>query len=366
MKKAIFYVILSGMILSSAAESEFLEAKQAIFNSEYSASYDLNSDGNTNIFDLINFRRNQLETDETNKIYVSTSQELRNALKNADAGDEIILNSGVYEATDWGVQSSLFHSNADGSEENPIIIRSADPENKAILKGTDTSINIALYITGDYWIVKDIAACNTQKGIVFDNSNYSVIDSCEIYNIGSEGVHFRDNSSYCTIKNSVIHDTGVSFPEYGEGVYVGSSMSTSGYGYSCDYNTISGCEFYNVAAEHIDVKEFTTGTLIEYCTMDGTGIAGKNYADSFIDLQGNKTVVRYNKMYRNNNEIIVDAVQYHVLTDGWGFENEVYDNEMYLDDSEAYIMGGWHGSATVYGNVRVPDGNTYYGHITEK
>jgi hypothetical protein len=40
------------------------------------------------------------------------------------------------------------------------------------------------------------------------NSINNLITNVEVYNIGDEGVHFRDGSSYNTLDNSNIHDTG--------------------------------------------------------------------------------------------------------------------------------------------------------------
>jgi parallel beta-helix repeat protein len=330
----------------------------------YTDVKDIKSDilnGNSgDIYDCISVKH-EILYQNTNRVYVSNVDELKSALINAQPNDEIILKSGIYETDISGAKSSLFMSSADGTEDMPIVIRSENPDNPAILKGTDTAENIVLYITGDYWIIQDIEVSNAQKGIVLDNSNYSVIDNCEVHTIGSEGIHLRDDSSYCTVQNCFIHDTGTVSKSYGEGVYIGSSQWTSGYGYKCDYNTVRGCQFKNISAEHIDIKEFTTGTLVENCTMYGTGISGENYADSFVDIQGNSAVIRNNICYRENNSIIADAFQLHVLADGWGYDNEVYNNTVYLDDESAYVLGGWDGTVTAYDNTRIPDGNMYYG-----
>jgi hypothetical protein len=73
-------------------------------------------------------------------------------------------------------------------------------------------------------------------------------------------------------------------PGYGEGVYIGSAVSVTGFDYRCDRNKVLNCTFRGIAAEHIDVKEFTTGTEIGGCTFFGDGMTGENYAGSFIDI----------------------------------------------------------------------------------
>ena len=322
---------------------------------------DVNADGSTDILDLLQIKHdmfkdlNSMDT-STNKVYVSNVQELKDALKVASAGDEIILKEGKYQDdTGW----TPFSSGGEGSKDNPIIVRSENPESMSEIMGTDTANNIALHITGDYWIIKDLKISTAQKGIVLDNSNNSVISNCEVYNIGSEGVHFRDNSSYCTIKDSYIHDTGMVSKGYGEGVYIGSYYEEIKYNHSCDYNTVQRCTFKNISAEHVDVKEQTTGTLIEDCIMYGDGMSGENYADSFVDISGNGCIVRNNTCYQDGNSIIVDAFQVHIILSEWGFDNQVYGNTCYFDDQTAYILRGWDCGCSAKDNVRYPSGNTY-------
>lgn len=325
--------------------------------------------GSADIYDCISIKHDLLFSQKettTNKITVSTVDELKSALKNAQPNDEIILKSGIYETDQSGTKASLFMSSADGTAENPIIIRSENPDDMAHLKGMNEAEKIALYITGDNWIIKDLEVSTAQKGIVLDNSNNSLIENCNVHNTGSEGIHLRDDSSYCIVNKCSVHDTGTVSPSYGEAVYIGSAYTTNGYGYKCDYNTIKNCTFTNISAEHVDIKEYTTGTIIENCIMDGTGMTGANYADSFIDIKGNNCIIRNNTCYRNNNPTVVDAFQIHVQVDGWGIDNEVYDNILYLDDETPYVLTGWDGSVTAYNNTRIPAGNMYYGDaITE-
>ena len=60
-------------------------------------------------------------------------------LKNAKAGDEIILAEGEYVYSGDTPKGYMFTSSADGTEANPIIIRSENPEKPAILSGSSTS-----------------------------------------------------------------------------------------------------------------------------------------------------------------------------------------------------------------------------------
>lgn len=346
--------------VSAYQHEDVLYTKTKIFGMN-TLECDVNDDGSTNVLDLLQIKHDMLIDSTnmgnlTNEVYVSNAEELKNALSNASAGDEIILKEGVYQDdTGW----TPFSSSGEGTKDNPIILRSENSESMAEIMGTDPANNITLYITGDYWIVEDLKVSTAQKGIVLDNSNHSIISNCEVYNIGSEGVHLRDNSSYCTIKDSYIHDTGVVSKSYGEGVYVGSYYGETKYEHQCDYNTIQNCTFKNVPAEHIDIKELTTSTIVEDCIMYGAGISGENSADSFIDIKGNGCIVRNNVCYQEENSIIIDAFQVHVLVDGWGFDNQVYDNVCYFDNETSYILRGWNCGCTAKNNARYPIGNTY-------
>ncbi len=367
MKKSIVLPITATLLISvpmlvqAYSLEDITTTKEAILSLGESIC-DVNGDGNTDILDYLTIKQDTLaqvidtSKNDTNQVYVSNVEELKIALANASAGDEIILKEGTYQDdTGW----TPFTSSGEGTQENPIIIRSENPESMSEIMGTNPENDIALYITGDYWIIQDLKVSTAQKGIVLDNSNHSIISNCEVYNTGSEGVHFRDGSSYCTIKDSYIHDTGVVTAGYGEGVYVGSYYGESKYAHNCDYNTIQNCTFENISAEHVDVKELTTGTIIEGCTMYGSGMSGENYADSFVDIQGNGCIVRNNTCYQQSNEVIVDAFQVHILVDGWGFDNQVYDNVCYFDNETSYILRGWDCGCIAKNNVRYPSGNTY-------
>ena len=282
--------------------------------------YDINGDGVWDAFDLCLMKRNYLQAQKQNEIYVSTTEEFKSALLSSNAGDTIVLAPGIYESSEYGTKAAIFHSDSSGTKNSPITIKSADPNDPAILKGTDTQKGIVLYITGDYWNIGNIICCGAQKGIVLDHSNYSVIHGVEVYQTGQEGIHLRDGSSYCQISDAKVHDTGLA-GSYGEAIYIGSAYSTSGYDHQCDHNLVKGCILGpNVTDESIDIKEYTTGNIIEDCIMNGEGMTA---TDSFVDIKGNETIVRNNICYSQDNNLITDAFQLHCQVDGWGNNNMV-------------------------------------------
>ncbi|WP_210429331.1 right-handed parallel beta-helix repeat-containing protein [Paenibacillus dendritiformis] len=290
-------------------------------------------------------------------IACGTASCLQNALKKVAPGQRIVLAPGTYTGS--------FSSDVNGTASQPIRIESKDPANPAVLSGYNAGSGYSLRIRGDYWIISNLKFTNAQKGIILDHSNHTLITGVEVYETGMEAVHFRDGSSYSTIQNSRIHDTGKTGPGYGEGVYVGSAEGAS-YNPNTHYNTIRNVIFGpNVAAEHIDIKERTLGTVVENCTFYGEGISGANYADSFIDVKGNGAVIRNNIGYQNGNSHIADAFQVHQVVPGWGMNNEFSHNTLYLTAPSVYVIGAYgNATATAIQNTRSPEGNMYKGNVT--
>jgi hypothetical protein len=293
-------------------------------------------------------------------------EQIQAAMKAALPGDTIIIAPGIYSgkkgASTSGSDKGHFYAGNSGTASAHIIMKSQDPANPAVLKGVAYNYGYVLYVTGDYWEFKDLKVEFGQKGIMVDNGNNNLIYNCEVGDIGDEAVHFRDGSNNNTIELSKVYDTGKNQPQYGEGIYVGSYYGAWGqYQKECDNNRIAHCMIGpGVTAEHIDIKEGTIGAIVEYCTFNGTGISGQNYADSFIDAKGNNAVIRYNTGYRNNNTYIVDAFQVHNVYDGWGLNNDFNHNTVYLDTAVPYVVNNAGGVATASDNERIPDGNMYY------
>lgn len=297
------------------------------------------------------------EDNGMNQVLVTTTDELISALENAQAGDEIILREGVYTNDEWLGEWAVFFSKGEGTKDKPIILRSEDPENPATISGASQESKNALYIFGDYWIIKDLIVTNSGKGIMLDNSCYTVISGCEVSFTGGEAVHIRDDSCYCIVEDCYIHDAGTVTPQYGEGIYIGSAKGTEGYGFDCHYNTVRNCRLGpNISADHIDIKEYTIGNIVENCTFDGTGIQNQNGGNSFIEVKGNNTIVRNNVGHRNGCENMLYGFDMANQVEGWGQNNLFYQNTLYLDTTDVYEVKGWNCSAQVFRNTVYPEG----------
>lgn len=299
----------------------------------------------------------------------STTQEILNALSLAQAGDEIIIDAGTYVSSS-STGAAYYYSSADGTAANPITIRSNSSTNKAHLKGSSISSGTVLRIEGDYWIVKDLEISTGLKALVFDNSNHSTAINCDLHNVGNEALHVRDGSDYVTIDGCNIYNTGNVNPGYGEGIYIGTDKgSWDKYDPYCDYTTVKNCTIGpNVRAETLDIKEGTQETVVEYNTLNATGISGANYSDSFIDLKGVRTYVRYNTFNRNGESTVdkgIAAVNRSVELSC--YEHAIHDNVFNMDIASNNILEAYAGTSEVYGwnNTRNPSGDDYNSRVIE-
>ena len=80
------------------------------------------------------------------QILVTNTTELLDALANAQAGDEIILKEGIYQNDKWTGKWAAFWSEADGTPEQHIILRSEDPAHPAVICGVTQENKYALNI----------------------------------------------------------------------------------------------------------------------------------------------------------------------------------------------------------------------------
>jgi hypothetical protein len=285
-------------------------------------------------------------------INVSNAAELIAALKAAQPGDTIQLADG-----DYGDQ---FVATTPGTAAKPItLVGSAkavlhDP--KFNLGGTDCpsgQTGYGLWLQGaNYWNLKGFTVTKSKKGIVLDGASHVTIDGVSVHDIGYEGVHFRKSSADGVIKNSTVTNTGTEEPGYGEGVYIGSSNSNwSCYGANKGKNPDASNNVQvlnnkigpNVAAEGLDVKEGTTGGVVDGNTFDGTGEKNQNSADSAIDAKGDG--------YKFTNNIVrnafLDAIQTHNLWKKTGCGNTFSNNTLTVTNKNGYGINSTNQSSCV-------------------
>lgn len=269
---------------------------------------------------------------------------LHSALRNAEAGDEIVLQPGFYRGTKTESPENkrhYFYSHRNGTARQPIIVRSYATDDKQSLQGDSTNESgYVFYLTGNHWIIKDLKFHTGQKGIMLDSASHNTLDNIEVFNTRDEAVHFRQTSHHNVLSNCYIHDTGKRADRrgYAEAVYIGSHEGDE-LGDRSNFNRIGGCQLGpNVTAELIDIKEGTENTIVEFNTLLGDHVSGQNYADSFIDIKGNDVVVRNNRLDANGNSIVDHGI--HILKNKQHQNSNIYDNQVTLNNGSAFIKIG--------------------------
>ena len=250
----------------------------------------------------------------TRIVSVSSATQLSTALQDARPGDLIELADGRY--------AGRFSSAAAGLRGQRITL--CGTRNAILDAGSLSASGYALTIRGSYWVLDGFTVTNAQQGVRLEGSSWSTVRRLAIYNIGQEALNLRDFASHDTLEANLIHDTGRVTAEYGEGIYVGSyngvwASLTGGQPDRSDSTVVRNNVIGpNVTAEAIDVKEGTTGGLIEGNTFDGRGmVMSQPWVDSWVELKGNGYTVRNNR----GTASLRDGFQTFQQIPGWGNDN---------------------------------------------
>jgi hypothetical protein len=263
---------------------------------------------------------------------VATAAQLSAALTAATPGQTIRLAPGTYHGAFVGRTRAIASApitvtgpptailtNPDSSGTNPGCSVPAD--------GFDPGYGFWLYGAA-HWRLTGFTVAGAKKGIMIDGSPFVTIDGMEVRDIGDEGVHFRRSSSDGVLRNSRIVNTGLAQPAYGEGVYLGSANSNwSCYGNSGGVDASDRVSVLDnrigpgVAAEHVDIKEGTTGGVLRGNTFDGRGIAGQNSADSWVDAKGSNYLIEGNTGSFGTPGTFANGYETHNPTAGSGCGN---------------------------------------------
>ncbi|WP_198652984.1 right-handed parallel beta-helix repeat-containing protein [Actinocorallia populi] len=266
-------------------------------------------------------------------VKVKNAAQLTKALKKAKPGTTIRLAKGVYRGS--------FSLTRSGTKKRPIKIIASKG---AVLSGPSILKGVTLRLNGVRWVlVQGLTVQGGQKGVMLDRSRNVLLDRLTVRRSGMEGVRFRAHSSGNVLRGSWIHDTGLYKPEFGEGVAIGSPQGDMKNDRSHRNRVLHNRIGPNVRAEGIDAKEHTRGGTVNGNTFDGTGMSGKDSADSWIDVKGNDYVVF------NNDGIhaLADGFQVHSVVKGWGCGNVFKANLINLTGAPGV-------NGTAYG-VNAPD-----------
>lgn len=263
-------------------------------------------------------------------IIVKNVSELAVALDRAAAGDVIRVKNGLYPGK--------FKILRSGTVSQPIHIIG---EGEAILDAGSMSSGYGLEINGSHLVISGLHVRNAKKGIILDGVQNSLMENMKVYNTGEEGIHYRTHSSNNILRNSEIFDIGLKNASYGEGVYIGSAQSNWCTYTDCEIdksnnNLILNNKIYRTTAEAMDIKEGTTGNIVQGNTMDGSKIQGVNSADSHMDIKGNDVQILGNTfMMMAANTKVVAGLQTHARVAGWG-NNTIFKNNTITVEASRY------------------------------
>ncbi|GAA3243369.1 right-handed parallel beta-helix repeat-containing protein [Actinocorallia longicatena] len=274
-------------------------------------------------------------------VTVSSAEELEEALGGVKPGDVISLEDGTYEGE--------FIARTPGTKEAPIFLCGGTG---AVIDGGGVKKGYALHLDGaSFWRVVGFTVQNSQKGVMGDGIQNSIIQGLSVHDIGDEAIHLRNYSSDNLVIGNTVSRTGQRREKFGEGIYIGNAESnwkaefsrTNGKPDNSDRNVIKNNVISETTAESIDIKEGTTGGKIIGNRFDGSKLGGDKHNDSWLDIKGNKWIIEGNTGVNS----FGDGFQTHQILDGWGTGNIFRNNTLDLKGGSGW---GFH-FAPINGNT---------------
>ncbi|GAA4238296.1 hypothetical protein GCM10022254_53640 [Actinomadura meridiana] len=277
---------------------------------------------------------------------VGDTEALKSALAQAKPGDVIRMNAGTYTGT--------FTAKTSGTKDQPIYLCG---DASAVIDGGGVKKGYGFHLDGaNYWRLIGFTVKNSQKGVIGDTTNGSIIQGLTVHDIGDEAIHLRKFSTGNTVQYNKIYNTGLRREKFGEGVYLGSAESnwgnvTGGKPDKSDNNVVRG-NVIRATAEAIDIKEGTTGGKILNNVFDGSRTGGDKHNDSWVDVKGNNYLLEGNK----GTKTPVDGFQTHEILDGWGKGNIFRNNTITLAGGSGVGINDVKGGNTISCDNKVTDG----------
>ena len=217
---------------------------------------------------------------------VSTISQLTSALSQARPGDCILLAAGTYTL---GAGLTIANS---GTASSPIVVEGA---------GSNSVINVnqhSLFIDASYLHLRKVRLTNfSTVGLWLRGATGDVLDSIEVDHTQQEAIAVKNGSNHNVLKNSLIHDTGLSNGQYAEGIYIGNSGESAPLDFGVTDNQIVDNHFGpNVRAEAIDLKEGADRTVISGNYIDGTGAFYYSGTGTLVAVKSSGVLIDSNYM----------------------------------------------------------------------
>ena len=248
-------------------------------------------------------------------IRVHDAASLTTALDGAAPGQTIELANGIYAGN--------FSATAVATADKPIVLRGS---NRAVIDAGTAGYGVHLENSA-YWRIEGLTIKGGEKGVVLDRTVHSVLSGLTISGTATEAVHLRTQSSDNTVTGLDISNTGLRKAFFGEGIYVGSATENWCQYSSCgpdrsDNNRLLNNTFgAGITAQNIDIKEGTTGGLIEGNHFSGVG---SRVSNAWLQVKGNDW-----RVIANTGAVSQDAgFQVLTLVPGWGQHNSFERNDL--------------------------------------
>ncbi len=276
------------------------------------------------------------DTPMLRSITVDTAEGLQDALNNARPGDYIQLEPGIYNR---GTAGFDIH-NTSGTAARPIVLHGP---RSAILEVGQYNGYALHVLESDHWIISGFTIRRALKGLMVEDSDYNLFHDLEVKRIGHEGIHLRVFSSHNRVEGNWVHLTGRTNTFFGEGIYLGTANSnwgstTNGNPDRSNHNDVINNDIGpRVTAEGIDIKEGTTGGLIEGNRYSSTG-ATNTEISSWMGVKGNNAVIRNNVALYVENSGLEPEIKVVSVLSGWGQNNTVENNFFFNTDASGPLL----------------------------
>jgi hypothetical protein len=276
------------------------------------------------------------------RIDVASATELNAALMNAQPGDVIVLADGVY--------AGRFQATVAGTATARITICGT---RAAILDGGSVSSSgPGFLLQSHHWTLAGFTVTNAQVGIAGRGASQNVIRDIAVHHVGQAGIHLREFSSDNLIERVAIQDTGLYKPEYGEGVYLGTTSSQWCERTNCqpdasDLNVVSNSVIGpNVTAQHIDIKEGTQAGVISGNVLDGRGQTTANHTNSAIMVTGSGYAIVGNAIQNAINHGV--QIEMHEYANS-GNNNVIHGNVVTAVPGYGFYVKDWETTGNMVG-----------------
>ena len=214
----------------------------------------------------------------------------------------------------WRTASTgAFVASVSGSAQQPIFL--CGP--RGALENEGPRSGYVLHLKqASHWRLIGFSVRQGQKGVMADGTVGSVIQGLNVTDIGDEAIHLRNFSTDNVVSDNEISRTGLRREKFGEGVYIGTAVSNWCTISNCrpdrsDRNVVVGNRIDTTTAEAVDIKEGTTGGLVQDNVFDGSALSG---ADSWVDVKGTAWLIQGNTGTASPR----DGFQTHEILEGWG------------------------------------------------